>query len=304
MTASTPIADRLPPLHLPDLSTTRAVVTGASAGIGLHTAEALARAGADVVLAVRNPTKGEAAAERIRQNVPQARLAIEQVELGSLASISAFAERIAGTPVNLLVNNAGLSAANASELTEDGFDLQVGVNYLGAYALTCGLWSALEAGCGRVVMLGSLMAARGQITPELGRPTGSTVASYSNSKLAAVVLAQELRRRCHHAGSSVSAVAAHPGWSQTAIFANGGPPAFLEALGGRLGWIQSPADGAQPILLAATAVQPAPYYGPIKRRGLAGVAGPVPLPKPARPEEAGIAASEIAQRLTGCSLAL
>ena len=298
------IAERLPPLRLPDLSGTRAVVTGASAGIGRATATALARAGAAVILAVRNPAKGDAVAASIFADNPSARLSVEKLELGSLQSIERFAERVGSTGLQLLINNAGLSSADANEVTADGFDLQVGVNFLGAYALTCRLWPALVAGSGRVVMLGSMMATRGRITPTLGRPTGSTVTSYSDSKLAAVVFAQELRRRAEAAGSPVTAVAAHPGWAQTNIFATNGPPAPITWVARTMRWIQSPADGAQPVLLAATAVDPAPYYGPVKHGGLSGAAGPVPLPAGARVPGVGDSVMESAASLTGCTLPL
>ncbi len=298
------IADRLPPLRLPDLSGTRAVVTGASAGIGRATATALAHAGAAVILAVRNPAKGEAVAAAILADNPAAKLSVEELELGSLQSIAQFAERVGSAGLELLINNAGLSSADANEVTADGFDLQVGVNFLGAYALTCHLWPALVAGSGRVVMLGSMMATRGRITPTLGRPTGSTVTSYSDSKLAAVVFAHELRRRAHAAGSPVTAVAAHPGWSQTDIFATNGPPAPITWVARTMRWIQSPADGAQPVLLAATAVDPAPYYGPSKHGGLSGAAAPVSLPAGARVAGVGDSVIESASSLTGCALPL
>lgn len=301
---SSQITDRLPPLRLPDLSGTTAVVTGASAGIGRATATALAHAGAEVILAVRNPVKAAAVADAIVAAMPTAKVRVEEVELGSLASIETFAERIGTSRVHLLINNAGLSSADANDLTDDGFDLQVGVNFLGAYALTCRLWPALVAGSGRVVMLGSMMATRGRITPELGRPTGSTVTSYSDSKLAAVVFAQELRRRAQASGSPVSAVAAHPGWAQTDIFATNGPPAPVTWVARAMRWIQSPTDGSQPVLLAATAVDPAPYYGPVRHGGLSGAAGPVKLPAGAEVAGVGPIVVESAAHLTGCLLPL
>lgn len=300
----TQISDRLAPLPLPDLTGRRVVITGASAGIGLATARALSSTGAELVLAVRNPAKGEQAAAAIRRSVPTLSASVEELELGSLASIDAFAGRLAGRPVDLLINNAGLSSSDPRAMTSDGFDLQVGVNFLGAYALTSSLWPSLSAARGRVVMLGSMMAARGTITAALGRPTGSTVRSYSDSKLATVVFAQELRRRAQHAGSAVSAVAAHPGWCQTDIFATNGPPAFVTVLGKLLGAIQSPADGCQPVLLASIATDPAPYYGPTKRGGAAGPAAPVPLPASATAPGAGETVWAAAAQLTGHTIDL
>ena len=294
-----PVADRLPGLRLPDQSGRRVVITGASSGLGEATAGALARAGADVVLAVRDPVRGAAAADRLRRTGASGHLRVEIVELGSLASVAAAAARIGSTPVDLLVNNAGLSTTDPTAVTADGFALPVGVNYLGAWALTAGLWSALEAGRNpRVVMLGSLVARLGRIGDDFGRPGGAE-RSYSDSKLAAVVLARELRRRAAAAGSPVTVVAAHPGWSQTAIFDTARPPAVVERVGARLGVLQSAADGAQPILRAATDPEPAAYYGPAGRWGAAGPADPVPVPSRALAAGVGERLWELSGALTG-----
>lgn len=295
-----PVPDRLPPLQLPDLAGRRMVITGATSGIGLESAIALAQARAALVLGVRDVAKGEAAADRIRERVPSARVAVEQIELGSLASVADFALRVGSSPVDVLISNAGLSTADASARTEDGFDLQIGVNYLGSFALVAGLWPALVAAQNpRVVTLGSLMAHRGRIDPDFGRPRKSTYRSYSDSKLGQVVLAMELRRRSRASGTGVEAVAAHPGWSQTAIFDTAGPPAVVETIGNFIGALQSPADGAQPVLLAATAPRPSMYYGPTRWFGAAGPAGPSALPKGARTAGAAERLWRLSTELTG-----
>jgi NAD(P)-dependent dehydrogenase (short-subunit alcohol dehydrogenase family) len=296
------VPDRLEPLPLPHLNGRRVIVTGGSAGIGLAAATAFAQAGADVILGVRNAAKGNAAATQIRSNVLAAHVSVELIELGSLESIAAFAQRVGTDPVDLLVNNAGLSSSDPNGRTVDGFDLQVGVNYLGTFALTAALWPALTAASGRVVMLGSMMAQRGEITDEFGQLTSSTSRSYSDSKLAAVVFASELRQRCLAADSGVTAVAAHPGWAQTSIFDIAGPPPIVNWFGKVTRSVQSAHDGAQPILLAATAVDPALYYGPLAHGGLAGRAGPVPLPAPAQTAGVGTKVWEISERLTCCVL--
>ncbi len=298
--AARPVADRLPPLDLPDLAGRRAVVTGSSRGIGLATATALAGAGAEVVLAVRERERGEAAASRITELHPTAQVRVELVELGSLVSIAEFTTRLADRPVHLLVNNAGTSSSDPDARTGDGFDLQVGVNYLGAWAVTAGLWPALlAAGSARVVTLGSLMATRGRIGPAFGRPSGSTYHSYSDSKLAMVVIAGELRRRCARAGVGVTAVAAHPGWCQTALFTRGGPPAAVVAIGRLSRAIQSAADGAQPVLLAATDPRPGAYYGPTRRGGASGPPGPAKLPSAALEPGVGERLWDLSIELTG-----
>ena len=297
------LPDRLPPLTLPDLAGLRAVVTGASSGVGLATARALAGAGAEVVLGVRDPAKGRSAADSILATHPHAALRVEVIELGSLVSIADFAARVGSAPVHLLVNNAGLSATDNQARTSDGFDLQVGVNYLGSWALTAGLWPALTATpAARVVTLGSMVATRGRITPDFGRPTGNTYRSYSDSKLAQIVFAGELRRRSTATGCGVSAVAAHPGWCRTAIFDTAGPPAWVEQLGSLLGALQSPADGAQPVLLAATDPRPGAYYGPTRRGGAAGAPGPARLPSGALVPGVGGRLWEMSTELTGVAL--
>lgn len=299
------VRDRLVPLSLPDLAGRRAVVTGANAGIGFATASALARARAEVVLAVRNQERGEDAKARIREAVPGADLHVELVDLACLRSIAEAAERIGGRPVHLLINNAGVGSSAQDARTQDGFDLQVGVNYLGAWAMTAHLWPVLKnAGGARVVTLGSTMGSRGRIGPGFGYPAGSTYRSYCDSKLATIVFAGELQRRADRVGTDVAVVPAHPGWCATAIFDAGGPPAFVTLLGRITGSIQSPADGAQPILLAATDPHPSSYYGPLKRRGSAGPAGPVPLPAAALEPAVGERLWDISAELTGLTIDL
>ena len=294
------VPDRLPRLQLEDLTGRRAVVTGASSGIGFATALGLAAAGSTVVLAVRDQARGDRAAARIQALCPGAALRVELVELGSLVSIAAFARRAGAEPVHLLVNNAGINAG-PDERSAEGFDLTVAVNYLGSWALTAGLWPALMAGHARVVNLGSLVAGRGRIGAGFGTPTGSTARSYADSKLAQIVFAGELRRRSAAAGAGVHAVAAHPGWSQTRIV-DPAPPVVAERAGELIGALQSASDGAQPVLLAATDPRPAAYYGPTRRWAAAGPAGPARLPAGALIPGVGAWLWEMSIELTGVAL--
>src|ERR1700737_1195141 len=122
-----------------------AVVTGANSGIGWNTALELARAGAEVILTARTQQKGDDAVRRIMQLVPQARVRYEQLDLASLVSVRAFAARIGREPkLDLLVNNAGVMKIPSRELTEDGFEKQLGTNFLGPFALTALLLPALQ----------------------------------------------------------------------------------------------------------------------------------------------------------------
>ncbi len=150
---------------LPNLTGKRAVVTGASDGVGFGIAQRLAAAGAEVVMPVRNTTKGEAAADRIRGEVPGARLVLASVELSSLASIAALGEelRAEGKPIHLLINNAGVMTPPERQTTADGFELQFGTNHLGHMALTGELLPLLKAGQARVTSQASIAARQDQL---------------------------------------------------------------------------------------------------------------------------------------------
>jgi NAD(P)-dependent dehydrogenase (short-subunit alcohol dehydrogenase family) len=124
-------------LVVPDLSGTLAVVTGANSGLGFGSARRLAMAGADVAMAIRNRAKGEAAIDKVRADVPDAKLTIKHLDLSSLSSIAALGEELIaeGRPVDILINNAGVMTPPRREQTDDGFELQFGANHLGHFAL-------------------------------------------------------------------------------------------------------------------------------------------------------------------------
>lgn len=134
-------------LTIPDLTGKRAVITGASDGVGLGIATNLAGAGAEVVMPVRNPRKGEAAVAKIRERHPHAKLSLETLELSSLASVAALAEKLRadGAPIHFLINNAGVMTPPERQTTLDGFELQFGTNHLGHFALTGLLLPLLKA---------------------------------------------------------------------------------------------------------------------------------------------------------------
>src|SRR6266849_9628281 len=123
---------------IPDQTGTLAVVTGANSGIGFGVSQRLAAAGAMVILAVRNRDKGNQAAQDIRADYPDAQVVVEQLDLASLASVEAFADRLLtrDQPINTLINNAGIMTPPTRHITTDGFELQWGTNYLGHFALT------------------------------------------------------------------------------------------------------------------------------------------------------------------------
>jgi NAD(P)-dependent dehydrogenase (short-subunit alcohol dehydrogenase family) len=151
---------------MPDLSGKLAVVTGSNSGLGLGLARRLSAAGADVVMAIRNRAKGEAAVDQIRATVPDAKLTIRSLDLSSLASVAAFGKELNadGRAIDILMNNAGVMTPPARHTTADGFELQLGTSYLGHFALTGHLLPLLcAAEHPRVVSLSSLAARQGHI---------------------------------------------------------------------------------------------------------------------------------------------
>ncbi|QTC92358.1 SDR family oxidoreductase [Brevundimonas goettingensis] len=258
---------------IPDLSGKLAVVTGATGGLGLETALALAGAGAEVALVGRNPAKGRDAAALIRTRHPGAKVWFEQVDLASLSSVGEFADEMLaeGRPIDILINNAGVMALPRRQTTADGFEMQFGTNYLSHFALTARLLPLLTTGQARVVQLASIAHKGGRIRlDDLNHERGYRAwPVYQQSKLAMLMFAVELDRRSRANGWGLTSVAAHPGFARTDLIANG--PAVD---GGSLfEWgvsllapvlSHSAADGALPTLMAATAsgVVGGQYFGP------------------------------------------
>lgn len=236
-----------------------AVVTGANTGLGLATTTALAAAGWSVTLAVRTPAKGHAAAAAIRAQVPDADLQVRRIDLADPVSVRAFA---AGwhSPLSLLVNNAGLMLVPERRLTATGQEQQMEVNHLGHFLLTALLVPSLAEGAGRVVSVSSLAHRAVRRLDHSLNLTGKYVpmAAYGQSKLAVLMFALELDRRLRAAGSPVSSVAAHPGWSATETLSpgdRGDNPGPLVWLARRVSQVlgSSPEHGARSQVLAATA---------------------------------------------------
>ncbi|RYE77900.1 MAG: SDR family NAD(P)-dependent oxidoreductase, partial [Myxococcales bacterium] len=253
---------------MPDLTGRRALVTGVTAGIGFQTALELARRGAEVVLAARNPVRLEATVKALTDEVPDAllqRLIIDVSDLSSVRTAAKQAEDFG--PIHLLVNNAGIMATPYAR-TADGFEMQFATNHLGPFALTGLLLPQLiESGDGRVVAVSSnahKMARRAPLgDPRVQAGRYSRWGAYAESKLADLLFTYELDRRLRTAGLPVKALAAHPGYSATELMGKkgglGGP--ILNAAFGLAG---QPAEmGAWPTLMAATADLPgSTYVGP------------------------------------------
>src|SRR5260370_19424941 len=192
-------------IAIPDQTGTLAVVTGATSGIGFGVSQRLAAAGAMVILAVRNRDKGNQAAQAIRAASPDAQVVVEQLDLASLASVEAFADRLLtrDQPINTLINNAGIMTPPTRHITTDRFELQFGTNYLGHFALTGRLLPLLrKAGSSRVVTLTSLTNRRGAIHfDDLQSERGyRSQFAYGQSKLATLLFAMELNRRSLRSG--------------------------------------------------------------------------------------------------------
>lgn len=291
---------------IPDQRGRAAVVTGPG-GLGFETGLALAGAGAEVTLAGRNPERGEAAAATIRAAAPGAAVRFERLDLASLSSIRAFAERMQDSQVriDLLVNNAGVMALPTRKTTEDGFEMQVGTNHLGHFALTALLLPLLREGTlPRVVGVSSIAHRTGSIRfDDLNARRGYRPwTAYSQSKLAVLMFALELQRRSRAAGWGIVGNAAHPGLSRTELVANGpGAGIVLSAAGAVFG--QSAAQGALPILFAATSpdAEGGGYYGPRGFFELSGAPGPAAISASASDAAAAARLWEMSEQLTGLS---
>jgi len=255
-----------------------AVVTGANTGLGFETARVLAARGASVVLAVRDTDKGKAAAARIAGTAPGATVTVQPLDLASLESVRAAAGELrARHPrIDLLINNAGVMFT-PQQTTVDGFELQLGTNHLGHFALTgLLLEQMLPVPGSRVVTVSSTahrLRARINFGDLQGERSYRRVAAYSQSKLANLMFTYELQRRLSGAATTI-AVAAHPGLAATELTRNS--PAASAALARLIS--QQPAMGALPTLRAATdpGVLGGQYYGPGRLLGTRG------YPEPAR----------------------
>ncbi|WP_203711280.1 SDR family oxidoreductase [Asanoa siamensis] len=263
--------------RVPDLTGRLALVTGASGGLGLSLATRLAEGGAEVLLGVRDAAKGLAALDRIRRELPAARVSVRTLDLASLDSVAALVGELdeEGRPIDLLVNNAGVMAPATRHTTADGLELQFGTNYLGHVALTLGLLPLLRAGHARVTTVTSAAAKHGKLdwTDPQGERKYSPVRAYNQSKLANLLFALELDRRSEAGGWGITSNAAHPGTTLTGLYAAGpnlgrAKRAPHEAIMTRLArWgvlVHHVDQGTLPILYAAVSPQArgGRLYGP------------------------------------------
>lgn len=263
-----------------------AIITG-TGGIGWQVSLALAKAGARVIVAGRNPLKGAAAVEQIRRAVPSAEVRFEAINLACLDSIEAFAQRLRATQDNLelLINNAAVMTPPQRRETADGFELQLGTNFLGHFALTAHLLPLLRNGQQpRVVNLSSVAARSGAINFDDLQSSRhyKPMVAYSQSKLACLMFALELQRRSEAGHWGIQSIAAHPGIARTDLLTNGAGENSVPGLLRRYLWFlfQPAAQGALPTLYAATAAaaQDGGYYGPDRLGETRGYPAPAAIP--------------------------
>lgn len=249
-----------------------AVVTGANAGLGFETARGLVYQHYRLVLAARNEEKGQAAVRALLKDCPRADVRFAPLDLARLASVRDFATELRkqGDPIEVLINNAGIMALPERELTEDGFERQLGVNYLGHFLLTSELLPLLTtAEAPRVVQLSSLAHRGGTIDFDdlHGERRYNPWRAYRQSKLAMLLFSQALQAHSDRDTWGIDSLAAHPGLARTALFDHGVRSRALIGMVFRAALpilTQSAADGARPVLHAATAsdIRPGDYYGP------------------------------------------
>ncbi|OBG83832.1 short-chain dehydrogenase [Mycobacterium sp. E802] len=297
-----------------DLTGKRAVVTGASDGIGLGIATRLAAAGADVVMPVRNQAKGEAAVAKIREQHPQVKLTLEALDLSSLASVAALGQKLCaeGAPVHILVNNAGVMTPPDRQTTKDGFELQFGTNHLGHFALTGHLLPLLKAGRARVTSQTSVAARSGAINwDDLNwERSYDGMAAYRQSKIAVGLFGLELDRRSTAAGWGITSNISHPGVAPTSLLAARPEVGRAEdTVGVRLirwlsarGLVVGTVDSAKlPALMAATSGEPGGFYGPQWPGHVGGPPGAQKLWKPLRDNAGAARLWSTSEELTGAA---
>lgn len=198
----------------------RIVVTGANSGVGLEAAKVFVARGAEVVMACRDPKRAADAEATLRAQHAAPKVRSLPLDLASLASVRAFAEQVAALgPLDVLVNNAGVMDL-PRRTTADGFEMQLGTNHLGHFALTGLLLPTLEAApAPRVVSVSSLLHRRGRMNFDdlMGERSYDRAATYAQSKLANLLFTHELEKRLRAAGKRTAAIGCHPGYSATQL---------------------------------------------------------------------------------------
>lgn len=289
----------------------RSVVITGTGGIGYETALEMTRSGAEVIMAGRNKDKGEEAIRKIKKLNPLGNICFEKLDLADLESIKAFGERMKEQrkSLDILINNAAVMNPPQRKITKDGFELQIGTNYLGHFALTAHLLPLLQKGNKpRVVTLSSVAHLSGAINFNdlQSEHNYKPMVTYSQSKLACLMFALELQRRSEAAGWGIMSMAAHPGISRTELIPNGAgknsPAGIVRRLFGPI-LFQPAAHGAWPSLYAATAkeAQGGTYYGPSRMNETRGYPTVAKIAPQAKDVEVSLKLWEESKKLTNAT---
>lgn len=298
--------------QVPDQHGKLAVVTGANSGTGKEAAKRLAGAGARVLLAARTPAKGELARDEILAAHPDARVEVRRLDLADLSSVREFTDGLAaeGAPLDLLLNNAGVMNVPQRTETADGFELQLGSNFLGPFALTVQLMPLLlAASAPRVATMSSGTANRARIDFDDLQSTRaySPTRAYAQSKLADMLMMIHLAELASRYDWPLLSAGAHPGYTRTNLMTsgptlNGGRPGLIESILYKIVPSQGPQQGAEPLLYAATSPDAVAggYYGP--RWAMVGPTKATALPRSAQDKDVAARLWAEAERLTGVSV--
>jgi NAD(P)-dependent dehydrogenase (short-subunit alcohol dehydrogenase family) len=285
--------------QMPGMTGKTVIVTGGNSGIGRATAKVLADAGARVVLAVRDPTKGKDAAQEIGGAVE-----VRELDLADLSSVRQFAQAWTD-PIDILINNAGVGSQGGLKRTADGFEAMFGTNHLGHFALTNLL---LEHVTDRVVTVASQaerMARLDLDDPNWRERPYNGSRAYNDSKLANLLFTAELQRRLTSSGSRLRAIAAHPGFVSTNIYVTGEPKRLsFGSLFIRVA-AQNPDAGALPLLYAAVGDLPGgSFTGPEHLMHMRGGAELIKRSRTADDPELAKRLWTVSEQLTGVDAAI
>ncbi|MFC2139324.1 oxidoreductase [Bacteroidota bacterium] len=250
--------------NIPDQKGKIAIVTGSSSGIGYEAARVLANKNAKVIIAVRNPIKGEDAAAKIKAQNNSADVQVMQLDLADLDSVKQFADKFKSqfNKLDLLINNAGVMIPPYSK-TSNGFELQLGTNHMGHFALTAHLLDLLDKTPGsRIVNIASSAHKFGNIDfDDLNweKRKYNAWRAYGDSKIANLYFTYELKKRLEERGSAIKVTAAHPGWTATELQRHSGLFDFMNGF-----FAMKVRQGTLPTLRAAIddSAKSGDYYGP------------------------------------------
>lgn len=258
------------------------LITGANSGIGYETAKALYLAGAHIIMSCRDLDKAEEAARSIRSGNGTGSLEIAQLNLSNLGDVKDFADQIIKkhNKIDVLINNAGVMIPPASK-TDDGFELQFGVNFIGHYALTGYLYPLLkQTANSRIVTVSSMAYLHGKIDFDnlKSERDYEPMREYAQSKLANILFSLELQRRIETAGDAVVSIAAQPGANKTELSRHMSDADYQAAVD-RIGELMEPWQGALPSLFAAVSAKaiPGKLYGPDQDGGYRGYPAESPI---------------------------